>query len=361
MNDRSVKNICLTITSLAAGGAEKQCLLLASLLQKNYNVLVVIMEEQPVHHSHVNFIKSEGIRHIFLKGNSVSKVWQLRSIFRQEQIDLIFSYLPKDIMLSTLASRAIVKHHIGGIRNALMERSKIHFIKWIHNHFLDASISNCVSGRDFFIQQGLRDKKIFVIPNGIKIDTKPIRRPPSQNIVISSFGRLVDQKDFSTAIRSFVYLKTLLDPSIYRLRLQIVGQGPLQNALQKEINTLGQEEDIIILSEAKDLPSILKLTDIYLCTSIFEGVSNAIMEAMSYSLPIVATDAGDNRLLVNHLTNGYIVPVGDYIGIGNALKTLVEAYEQRIAFGHESYELLKRNHDLKVFKEHYISFIQKVS
>ncbi|MCB0668264.1 MAG: glycosyltransferase [Saprospiraceae bacterium] len=355
-----VKNICLTITSLAPGGAEKQCLLLASLLQEWYNVYLVIIDDQPTYQGHLDFISIKDLNHIFLEGHSLKKITTLRDFLVQNNIDLIFSYLPRDIIFSAIAGRGIVKKHIGGIRNALMEKSKIRFLRFFHNHLLSASISNCASGKDFFSSKGLQADKIHVIPNGIKIDTIPFRRLESESITITTMGRLVAQKDFPTAISSLDYLRTILPDNGPRLKLQIVGYGPLEEDLRQQIALAGLADNVKVITDAQDLSTVLKNSDIYLCTSIFEGVSNAILEAMAQSLPVIATDAGDNKLLVNHGINGYICGIRDHIGIGNALKLLIVDYKKRIDFGEKSYEILKKNHDLTVFRDRYLHFISEI-
>ena len=151
-----------------------------------------------------------------------------------------------------------------------------------------------------------------------------------------------------------------IDSGNQGIKLQIVGSGPMQQYLQKIISDGGLEDEIVIINNASDLSAILRNTDIYLCTSIFEGVSNAIMEAMAHSLPVVATNAGDNKLLVRDNLNGYILPIKDHIGIGNALSTLMSDYRKRLAFGKKSYELLKQNHEQSVFRDRYLNFITEI-
>ncbi len=82
------------------------------------------------------------------------------------------------------------------------------------------------------------------------------------------------------------------------------------------------------------------------------------MEAMSYSLPIVATNVGDNNRLVYHGQNGYIVDVKDFKQLANKLCELVISYEKRITFGLESYRIIKENYSFEVFQNKYIELIE---
>lgn len=355
-----IKTICLTLTSLAPGGAEKQCLVLAALLKDFYDVKIAIMDELPIHDAHIQRLKKENIHSIFLRGNIYQKIRSLRRFFKENQVDLILSYLPKDISMAGIAGRGLVKYHVGGIRNAQMHPLKIRALKYLHNHWLYSSISNCTSGKKFFSLKGFKEEKITVIPNGIDIPTAPFHRKPSDQIIITTMGRLVAQKDFETAIRSMAYLRTEDRAAPFPVHLKIVGEGPDWKKLSALIEKLNLTQHISLITDARDTSAILLESDIYLCTSVYEGVSNAIMEAMSYSLPVVATNVGDNGLLVRDQISGYLLSPGDYVGIGNALKILLESYDQRIEFGQQGYRLLRNNHHIDLFKTRYLDYINSI-
>jgi glycosyltransferase involved in cell wall biosynthesis len=173
-------------------------------------------------------------------------------------------------------------------------------------------------------------------------------------------GRLVAQKDFETAIKSMAYLRSGDNTSTFPVHLKIVGEGPDWKKLSALIEKLNLTQHISLIADARDTATILLESDIYLCTSVYEGVSNAIMEAMSYALPIVATNVGDNGLLVRDQISGYLLPAGDYVGIGNALKRLLESYDQRIEFGQQGYRLLCNNYHIDLFKTRYLDYINSI-
>ena len=72
------------------------------------------------------------------------------------------------------------------------------------------------------------------------------------------------------------------------------------------ISLLDLEKEVTILINPPNIHDILKSCDIYLSTSLFEGLSNSIMEAMSTGLPVIATDVGDNRYLLRMDTTGIL-------------------------------------------------------
>jgi glycosyltransferase involved in cell wall biosynthesis len=81
------------------------------------------------------------------------------------------------------------------------------------------------------------------------------------------------------------------------------------------------------------------------------------MEAMTFSLPIVATDAGDNRFLVEDKINGYVRRQKDEIGIGNALYDLIISPERRLSMGRASYQRIKDHFNLDIFLNNYLKYI----
>lgn len=354
--EKHQKSILLTITSLAPGGAEKQCLLLAKILQDHYHVHLVVIDDAPQHQGHLHFMEEHGLLCTFLAGGIFQKIKQLRHLLRELSCDLILSYLPKDIMIASLANIFHGAKHIGGIRNANMPRAKRRALRMFHNHMLTASVSNSHSGKKFFAEDGFREKKITVIPNGIAIPSRKHQQRTRDLITISTLGRLVEQKDFGTALKAFDYLLSKV-PNPHQIELRIVGSGEEESKLREKTRELGIQHNVIFITNAHDMQPILESTDIYLCTSLFEGLSNAVMEAMTYCLPIVATEAGDNDKLVLPSRNGYICALQDEIGIGNALLYLVESPERREAFGKCSFDHIKSNYNLERFANRYLSLL----
>jgi glycosyltransferase involved in cell wall biosynthesis len=83
------------------------------------------------------------------------------------------------------------------------------------------------------------------------------------------------------------------------------------------------------------------------------------MEAMSYSLPVVATDVGDNQFLVRNNENGFLCPVGVVEKIAECMKILVENSEQRICMGNKSYDYIQKNMSLDKFGSEFKRLIEE--
>jgi len=355
-----VKNICITINSLEMGGAEKQSLMLAQALQPFHNVIVVVVDPtKEVYAPRLKTIQEVGLETIFLPKNMVGKVIQLYKLFKRKNIEFTFSFLATDTLLAALVGKiAGVSYRFGGIRSSSWPKFKFTALRATHNYFLNYTIANNYAGYQTAIDFGFAPK-VFVIPNGIEIRELDATETKQKQIRIISLGRLVAPKRYDIAIRTIAHLKTITS-SYDTLKYTIVGQGLEYNSIIEQIKEHGVENEIEVITDATDMYALLDTADIYLCTSSFEGISNALMEAMNCAIPIVATDVGDNSRLVLDNKNGYLAEVNDFKSLAQKLKLLIERPQTKLAMGQSSYEHLKDNFSFETFQKKYLEIISNV-
>ena len=355
-----MKNICITINSLNRGGAEKQCLLLAKALKGRHKVTVVILSDRPVHKPHISFIKKERIEHLFLPSNALKKSVSFIRFLKENKIEIVFSFLPTDSLFSAVCGKlAGVPYVFGGIRNSYMARTKFIGLKWANNSILNYTIANNFAAYRAALAYGFK-KKVFVISNGIEIKQVPERLENDNKIIsIISLGRLVKQKEYNTGLKSMVRLKEILGDTI-GFKYTIVGQGPDESEIRNSIKDFGLGDHVELIVSPGDIYGLLLSADIYLCTSSFEGVSNAIMEAMNCSLPIVATDAGDNARLAVHNKNGFVNEIDDIEKISEHLSKLILSSSLRSKMGRASFDHLVTNFSYEAFKKNYLNLIENI-
>lgn len=117
------------------------------------------------------------------------------------------------------------------------------------------------------------------------------------------------------------------------VQLLLIGDGPLKEFYLEEIKQRNLQDNIKLLGKRKDIGKLLDITDIYVASSIREGLPVNIMEAMYKGLPIVATNNRGHRELVKNNENGYIVDTNDKESFYNKIHYLINEKEIRKNFG----------------------------
>ncbi len=165
--------------------------------------------------------------------------------------------------------------------------------------------------------------KIKVIYNPVSIEEilekskEPINHPffKEKVPVILSCGRLHPQKDFTTLIKAFSILCKNIDA-----RLIILGKGSEKMKLKKLIRELGIEEKVDLPGFVLNPYPYMKNASVFVLSSIYEGLSNVIIEALACGCPVVSTDcpSGPREILENG-KYGKLVPVKDYQKLAQAI------------------------------------------
>ena len=349
-----MKNITILVNTLQSGGAERQSIYLLNALSDNYKINLIVFYCERIEDKLIKLIKGGNYNLIKLEGHSLIKIFHLYTIFKTKQITHLFAYLTKPNFYGAIIGRlAGIKYIYTNIRTSKLPYWKILLEKISSNYLATATIFNSHSGAGIFRGKGI--KKRIVIPNCFPEIASFFRREQKQIIKIISVGRFVEEKDFFTAIRAIKELRANRNGCIF----QIVGYGPLENKIRSKIKELKLEDTVEIFINPNNIEELLKEADIYLSTSLFEGTSNSIMEAMNASLPIVATNVGDNNRLVSEGENGFLHNVGDYAGIAESLKLLIDDYEKRMKFGFASNKILRENYFYDDFKDRYLKILEQ--
>ena len=171
---------------------------------------------------------------------------------------------------------------------------------------------------------GISGHKVMSICNGVDTERfSPGGRQAAraalgigpESIVVGTVGRLDPVKDHVGLLQAFSQLAA--DP---RALLVIVGDGPTRATLAATAAGLGLGGRVRLLGERDDVPAVLTGFDIFVLSSIAEGMSNAILEAMATGLPVVATRVGGNPELVADGSSGFLVEPGSPAALADALR-----------------------------------------
>ncbi len=156
---------------------------------------------------------------------------------------------------------------------------------------------------------------------------------PARHWLAGTVGRMQPVKDQVTLVRAF--LRALeLHPSLReRLRLVIVGDGPLRAPCQALLDAAGAADLAWLPGERNDVPELMRGLHCFVLPSLAEGISNTILEAMASGLPVIATEVGGNADLLHHDHTGLLVPAHDPQAMALALVRLAAAPQAAVAMG----------------------------
>ena len=350
------KNIAVFVKNLTSGGAEKQSVIQAKLLAKSYSVHYIIFNGAKVHDKYLRYLENgNNVETVLFNGSHFHRFYSFIKYLREKRIDVIFSYLTAANLYCCLASLFCKAKVIVGLRNAKLPFGKLIVDRFLTNHVATLAVSNSYAGKEEFSKKGFKSKKIRVIPNCFDNIAQYSPKEKHEQIGIVTVGRFVKQKDYETAIAAV----SLVAVKYSKIRYTIIGYGELENDVRNWVKQYDIENNIKILINPDNIESYLLQNDIYLSTSLFEGTSNSIMEAMNADLPIVCTDAGDNRQLVHDGENGYVCAKGDHKKIADRIIELIEDDEKRILFGKKSKEILVSYYGSDFFCERYIQLLKE--
>lgn len=145
----------------------------------------------------------------------------------------------------------------------------------------------------------------------------------ADSIVIGTVGRMQTVKDQTTLVAAFLHLLERVPELRARLRLVLVGDGPLRAVAAQQLERAGVAEQAWLPGARDDIPELMRGFDIFVLPSLAEGISNTILEAMACGLPVVATRVGGNAELVEEGLTGKLIPAADPAAMAAALSVYV--------------------------------------
>ena len=352
-------NIAFFIRSLHLGGAEKQSIILSNELSKTHNVFLIIFYKEG---ELMQNIDTGSKTYFFPEGNIIKKCFVILNFLRKNKVDFLFNFLPLNNIIGSITGKvAGVNKVYNGIRGEKIKRNwlKMKVQCFLSNYVADGVISNSHKAKEIYAEYGYKKEKIVVIHNGINVEKTLTYHGNSKPLLILSVGRFVEEKDYKTAIKAFEKLIRISRTSNISLHYDILGYGDLHDIIRKFINELGLNSEITLHDGRVDLRGYYEKANIYLNTSRHEGMSNTIMEAMSYSLPIVATNAGDTSYLVENEFNGFICKTMDSCTIAEKLSLLSSSVHLRAKMGANSYDKIRKEFSIEKLVSDYHRLICK--
>lgn len=335
--------------------------LLTELFKNDKNLQVVVLRK----FSMLSFLL---LHPILVLGNILQKGNFRQRLFRRFRLEMINKYAPDIIHfefsgigadylyeITHLACKKVVscRGSAEKVKLLIHEDRKENFRALLH--VVDAV--HCVSDdmRKTILPYCSKPEKIFV--NYPSIDTAFFRRQPIQRkkdnaITILSVGRFTFQKGFSTGIQAIHLLKRSGIP----FKWVIVGNGPDYEEILFQVDHFGLQ-DVVQLAGSKsslEVKALMEQADMYFLPSVYEGIANVALEAMSMELPVVATRSGGMAEVIVHGENGLLANVYDHTALAGNLLLLMQDAALRKTIGSKGRQTIVQNFSLSLQAKKYI-------
>ena len=392
------KEIAHIIPSIGMGGAQRQLVLLLKNRSPAYHHRVVVIfsgdsffapevQESGVP---ISYVGSEVVRRRFepqpgrrsmlaafwsvlaLAGDSFPVCREIVKVTSQlgsldPRPDVVHCWLLFANLVGSIAARLVgVPLVITSIRNiqSQVAYNYYHEPRWQRTleratvPLATAIIANSASvALDYRTFAGAPAEKVITVPNGVDVkalcpitpeERGKLRRTLGLNdgeFVVGTVARLAKEKDFETFLRAIEIARRRL-PS---LRVIIAGEGLLRAQLETFAAYLGLADVVQFLGGRKDVVALIQCYDVFLLTSIIEGMPNVVMESQLLGVPVVATRAGGTADLIRDGETGLLAPLGDHEQLASGIVRLFTETGLRDRISRAARDQIRNNYTVEQF------------
>lgn len=366
--------------SLAIGGTEKHLsLILPELMRKGFKISIFVVGEPGELGSK---IEDAGIPIYLPLGRSISgifpsslqkyiilavSIFSLIHVLRREKPDILHKFLPLPYLVGGIASfftKVPIKLMSRRSRNFYMSKYRIakSLELFLHSR-TDLILANSKSVLLDLENEGVRREKIRLLYNGIELSDRQVfveerlkhRRLlniADTRVAIIVIANIYKYKGHDEILEALKHLSTEV---LNNLTILFVGEDRgYKKSLQEKICKTGENVDIRFVGLVNDVKPYLSSSDIAILASHEEGFSNAILEYMNASLPVIATDVGGNMEAIRHNKSGFIVKVKDSMEIAKRIDNLYHSDALRKNMGEQARADLEKNYSLSKCIENYV-------
>lgn len=338
-----MKKLIVTIATLGIGGAERVLSVLSKSLADNIETVQYVMWDggesfYPIDER----IKIISLPELSGENGRVKQINAYRRLIKTEMPDLILSFLTPYNMLVLLATiglhqRVVVAERTDPKR-LLARSSTVLLLRDLLYYRSSGILTQTEYAKSCY--DGKFSNKTKVIYNPISMDEdyvgKALRSEKDKTVV--TVGRLEAIKDQKTMIEAFERFHKIHKD----YRLFIYGEGPLRSTLEGVIAERGLIDSVVLAGRNNNVWDKMISADCFLLTSLAEGMSNAMIEAMCLGLPVISTKVAGATDFVQDGKNGFLVDIKDYETIAERMCQLVENKELQQSVGFEATKLYER-------------------
>ncbi|HNW38892.1 MAG TPA: glycosyltransferase family 4 protein [Candidatus Omnitrophota bacterium] len=356
-------NLLYIITKLELGGAQKQLLSLISALDKDrYNIFLFtagdgLLIPEALAIEGLILKRSKFLERVINPLKDILALLEIYFFIKKNRIQIVHTHSSKAGILGRLAAKfaktPVIIHTVHGWSFNDYQFRPVNYLYRFLERICATFTSKIIVVSSFDQAKGLRNsiaskERYILIRYGL--DDKAFsatskRREIRQSLGLSDMALVVGMVacfKFQKAPLDFIELAGRIKIKFPDVKFVLVGDGRLRGKIVTRIKQLNLENQIILTGWYKDIPGILSGWDIFVLTSLWEGLPISVLEAMSAGLPAVVTDTGGIREALINGQTGYLVDPHDIVFMQNRVEELLNSAQKRDEFGRSSQEIISR-------------------
>ena len=337
--DANPVRVCFMVDRLSRAGTESQLLALIRNLDRNRvePTLVLLDGEDDLSRALEPTdcpVVRLGVRKL-LGFTAARAAQRLRAFWRETQPDVLQTYFLDSAYFGVPLAKLHGIPHVLRVRNNLgyWLTRKHRLLNRMLRPMVDATLTNTDAGKQALLERdGLSPDRVVVLENGV--DTARFNRflladTSKKRVRVGCVANLRPVKNINGLMRAAKFALERFP----QLRFEVAGDGEQRAELERLHAELGLGDRFLLRGSVADVAGFLRTVEIAIIPSHSEGMSNALLEAMSAGRAVIATDVGANATLVRHEKHGLIVPANDEPAIVVAIGRMLENPLRAAAFG----------------------------
>lgn len=336
--DSMMRDVIIVTGSMMRGGAEGVIATVANgLAQRGWNVHIIAILVDACDYDLVPSVEYINISKE--KNNQILDtprlVLMLRKIVKRIQPEAVFSFMVTINIVTWIATRGLKAKFIpserndpGKGRNMVVKR-----LQSIAYAAADTTVFQTTRAKEFFSQR--IQKRSVVIPNPLREMPEAVYRQTNRIVTV---GRLTNQKNQKLLIEAFETIHKEYPDFL----VDIYGEGSMKEELQQLIDVKGLSCLVHLCGKVENVPECIRDAYMFILPSDYEGLSNALLEAMGIGLPCISTNCAGADDAIQDGINGLIVPTGNRTAMESAMRQLIENPEKTIEMGKMARSSMKR-------------------
>ncbi|MHA1252165.1 MAG: glycosyltransferase [Candidatus Helarchaeota archaeon] len=347
--------ILYVITGLVAGGAEIMLKRIVSKLNKNRFEIILcsITKTLDLYNDLKLYIKKIYCINVKKQTDFFNAVIKLRKIILKEKPEIIHCFMPHANILGRISAIGLGIRVISSLWVVLLEKKYLNYLDSITQFLVDIYTVNSNALKEYVKKFHINSKKIYVVESGLDFsEFKPMNNCDdlksklklSNNPILTMVAHLRKQKDYPTMLKAIEIINKEL-----QINFLICGYGHPFEDETRRIKHIIKDLDlknVKMLGFRKDIQKILAITDIWVSSTLYEGQSNSLLEAMAMKKPIITTNIPENAEVVRHKQEAILVPIKSPKKIAEAVILLLKNKILATSLAENAYKRVRKKYNI---------------